>query len=81
MTITTCPPGVWTDIPAVVGGDMLLEARGRGCYVDTTGTKPANPAEGYALASNEAMVIATGLSVAVQPAQGVVSVNVYSNPV
>ena len=80
MAITQCPPGEWTDISAVAG-DMLLEARGTGFYVDTTGTKPANPAEGYALASNESMVIAEGLAVAVQPAQPVVPVIAVSNPV
>ena len=80
MAITECPPNVWTDIPAVAGA-MLLEARGIGFYVDTTGTKPTNPAEGYALASNEAMVITEGLGVAVQPAQPVKSVIAVSNPV
>ena len=80
MAHTICPPNVWTDIPAVAG-DMLLEAHGTGFYVDTTGAKPANPAEGYALASNEAMVIAAGLAVAVQPAQNVKEVLAGSNPV
>ena len=80
MAITECLPSVWTDIPAV-SGDMLLEARGVGFYVDTTGVKPANPAEGYALASNEAMVISSGIAVAVQPAQPVKSVIAVSNPV
>jgi len=80
MAITECPVGVWTDIPAV-GGDMLLEARGIGFYVDTTGTAPENPAEGYALASNQSMVIKEGLSVAVQPAQDVKPVIAVSNPV
>lgn len=80
MAITECPPGVWTLIPDT-GGDMLLEARGIGFYVDTTGTSPANPAEGYALASNHSMVIAAGLPVRVQPAQPVKSVIAVSNPV
>lgn len=78
MAITNCPPGVWTDIPDT-GGEMLLEARGMGFYVDTSGTKPANPAEGYALASNEATVISAGTPVAVQPAQPSVAVNAYSH--
>lgn len=80
MAITTCQPGVWTDIPDT-GGAMLLEARGIGFYVDTTGTKPANPTEGYALASNQSMVIDAGLPVAVQPAQPIKSVLAVSNPV
>jgi hypothetical protein len=80
MVQTVCEPGVWTPI-AAVAGDMLLEARGIGFYVDTTGAEPVNPAEGYALASNEAMVIKTGLAVAVQPAQAVKSVLAVSNPV
>lgn len=80
MPMTECPPNVWTAIPAV-GGDMLLEARGTGFYVDTTGAPPANPAEGYALASMEAMVIADGLTVNVQPAQPVLSVMAYSEAV
>ena len=80
MAVTICPPGVWTDI-AAVAGDMLLEARGTGFYVDTTGTKPADASEGYALASMQSMVIASGLAVAVQPAQPVVYVRAYSNPV
>ncbi len=73
MTATVCEPKVWTDIPDT-GGSMLLESRGTGFYVDTTGTKPTAIGEAYALASNEAMVIAAGLPVAVQPAQPVVSV-------
>ncbi len=80
MVQTLCQPGVWTDIPAVAG-DMLLEARGTGFYVDTTGTKPAAIGEAYALASLESMVIANGLPVAVQPAQPVVAVAATSNPV
>jgi hypothetical protein len=80
MAIKECPPGAWTDIDAVTG-DMLLEARGIGFYVDTTGTKPANPAEGYALASNHSMVIKEGLAVAVYPAQPIKSVIAVSNPV
>lgn len=80
MTITVCQPGAWTDIPDT-GGAMLLEARGIGFYVDTTGVKPANPAEGYTLDGNKAMVIAAGLPVAVQPAQPVKSVIAVSNPV
>ena len=80
MAVTICPPGVWTDI-AAVAGDMLLEARGTGFYVDTTGTKPADETEGFALASMESMVIASGLAVAVQPAQPVAYVRAYSNPV
>lgn len=80
MTITTCQPGVWTDIPDT-GGAMLLEARGIGFYVDTSGVKPANPASVYALASNEAMVIAAGLTVAVQPAQPRKAVIAVSSPV
>jgi len=80
MAITECPPNAWTTIPDT-GGSMLLEARGIGFYVDTTGSPPVNPAEGYALASNEAMVIAAGLTVNVQPAQPVRSVRAVSNPV
>jgi hypothetical protein len=53
---------------------MLLSARGIGFYVDTTGTPPANPAEGFALPSNDAMVIDADIPVAVQPAQPVKSV-------
>jgi len=60
---------------------MLLEARGTGFYVDTTGLQPDNIAEGYALDGLEAMVIAEGLPVAVQPAQPVVYVIATSNPV
>lgn len=78
MTITVCEPGVWTDIPDT-GGAMLLEARGTGFYVDTGGGKPTNPAAAYALASNEAMVIAAGVAVAVQPAQSAISVIAVSN--
>jgi len=80
MAVTVCPPNVWTDIPAT-GGDMLLEARGTGFYVDTTGTKPADATEGYALASMESMVIVAGTPVAVQPAQPIKYVRAYSNPV
>lgn len=80
MAITVCPPGEWTTIPDT-GGAMLLEARGIGFYVDTTGTPPVNPAAGYALASNQAMVIEAGLAVAVRPAQPVKSVIAISNPV
>lgn len=67
MAITACPAGQWTTIPAV-GGDMLLEMRGMGCYVDTTGSPPSNPGEGFAMASNSSLVIATGLVVNVYPA-------------
>lgn len=80
MAITECPPNEWTLI-ADTGTAMLLEARGIGFYVDTTGSPPANPAEGYALASNEGMVIQTGLVVNVQPAQNVKSVIAVSNPI
>lgn len=79
MPITECPPGQWTDI-ASVGADMLLEARGMGFYVDTTGTKPANPALGVALPSNSSMIIAAAASVAVHPAQSVKSVIAVSSP-
>ncbi len=78
MAVTNCPPGVWTDIPDT-GGSMLLEARGTGFYVDTSGTKPADPSLGYALAAMESMVIEAGIAVAVQPAQPVVPVRAYSN--
>jgi hypothetical protein len=81
MVSTVCLPGVWTDIPAVAAGDMLLEARGTGFYVDTTGTKPVAIGEAYALSPLESMVIAAGLPVAVQPAQPVVYVVATSNPV
>ena len=77
MPMIECPPGVWTDIPA--SGDTLLEARGIGFYVDASGAKPANPAEGYALASNEAMV-SSSATLAVQPAQNVLSVVAYYEP-
>jgi len=80
MAQTIAEPNQWTLIPDT-GGDMLLEARGIGFYVDTTGARPANAAEGYALASNSAMVIAAGLVVNVQPAQSVKSVLAVSNPV
>lgn len=80
MAVTVCPPGAWTTIPAT-GGDMLLEARGTGFYVDTTGAQPADPSEAYALAGMESMVIAAGLPVAVQPAQPVVPVRAYSHAV
>ena len=80
MTITTCPPGVWTLIPDS-GSDTLLEARGLGFYVDTTGAPPSNPAAGYALASNRSMVIKAGLPIRVRPAQPVLSVIAVSNPV
>ena len=69
MAITVCPPGVWTTVDA----PGIIEARGRGFYVDTSGTEPANPAEAYALASNSAMVVESG-TVAIQPAQPVMSV-------
>ena len=81
MPMTTCPPGEWTTIPAPASGDMLLEARGIGFYVSTAATPPTNPAEGYALASNESMVIASGQTVNVQPAQPVKSVVAYSEGV
>lgn len=75
MAITVCPPGVWTLVPA----PGIIEARGTGFYVDTSGTQPANPAEGYALASNEAMVTQAE-TVYVQPAQPVLSVICVTNP-
>lgn len=78
MAVTKCPPGEWTDIPDT-GGDMLLEARGTGFYVDTSGTKPEDASEGYALAAMESMVIVAGTPVAVQPAQPVVYVRAYSH--
>ena len=80
MAHTICEPKVWTTIPDT-GTAMLLEARGIGFYVDTTGTAPSLETEGYALASNESMVIAAGIPVAVQPAQPVLSVLAVSNPV
>ena len=79
MAITTCPPGQWTIVPDT-GGSMLLESRGMGFYVDTTGTPPANPAAGYALASNASLVIEAGLTVNVYPA-GPKEVIAVSNPV
>ena len=78
MARTIAEPGVWTDITAFADG-TILEARGIGFYVDTTGNKPANPTEGYALASGEAMVIASQ-DIAIQPAQPVKSVLAISNP-
>jgi hypothetical protein len=75
MAITVCPPGVWTSIPA----PGLIEARGIGLYIDTSGTQPANPAEGYALASNEAMVTEAS-TVFARPAQDVKSAIVVTNP-
>ncbi len=80
MTVTVCAPGTWTDIPAEAG-DMLLEARGIGFFVDTSGTKPAAIGEAYALASGQSIIIASGLPVAVQPAQPVSPVKAYSHAV
>ena len=77
MPLTVCPTGEWTTIPGT-GGEMLLEARGTGFYVSTAASPPANPAEGYALASNASMVINAGVPVSVQPAQSVVDVMAYS---
>ena len=81
MPLQNCPVGEWTTIPPVVGGDMLLESRGMGFYVSTEVVPPTDPGEGYALASNAAMVIAATLPVAVQPAQDIFSVNAYSEAV
>lgn len=80
MTRTVCGPGVWTDIPDT-GGDMLLEARGMGFYVDTSGAKPADLGATIAMPSNGSMVIAAGTPVAVRPAQSVSPVVAISNPV
>ena len=79
MPKTSCAPGAYTDIPAVAG-NMLVEARGRGGYVDTTGAKPADYSEGYALASNSAYVVAEGLAVAVWNPHAK-AINIITNPV
>ncbi len=80
MSVIQAPVGVWTEIiPA--GGDPLREARGIGLYVDTTGLNPSNPAEGYALASNQSMVIKEGVPIFIQPAQPVRAVTAAYNPV
>ncbi len=80
MPLTNCPVGVWTVIPPVAG-DMLLETRGLACYVDTTGSPPANPAEASEMPSNDKRVIKADIPVRVQPAQNLFSVNIISNPV
>lgn len=82
MAVLDCPKNVWTVVPA--SGDTLLEARGRGFYVDTAGLiDAAARGEGYALDSGEAMVVASGVigTTRVMPANPVFDGKLYHNPV
>ena len=66
MARTTATAGQWTLVPDT-GGSMLLEARFAGVYVDTSGTSPADPTEGYSLADGQSWIISAGITVRVWP--------------
>jgi len=70
MARVTATAGEWTTVPDT-GGAMLLEARFHGVYVDTSGTPPVDPKEGYALSDGTSWVISAGVVVNVWPMRSV----------
>ncbi len=80
MAVTNCAAGAWTAVVTTTA-DTIIEARGRSVYIDASGTPPADPSEGYALASGQSMVVSSGNSVSAYPANPVHPAKVYSNPI
>ena len=57
MAILTVPADAWATLPDL-GVDQVIEARGKGVYVDTTGALPYDQrAEANSLPGLESMVI------------------------
>lgn len=79
MATTRCAAGVWTDLP-VLGVDMVIEAKGSGFYVDLTGNKPASVNYAFLLQGGESMIVTAGETASIRPAQDVLSVVCYWNP-
>lgn len=57
MAILTVPADSWATIPDI-GTDVVIEARGKSVYIDTSGILTyANRAQGVALPGTESIVI------------------------
>ena len=84
MPKISCPPGVWTAIPDG-GVDLIIEARERGLFVDTTGgLTTAEAAQAHQLSNSESMVVQAGVlsnPVHVMPSNPVVPASVRYQPV